>query len=56
MMTCLPTSMNSVKSLRDALRRLSQTGLAAEMLKDPQILCCLPRFDRDFIALAHPHQ
>jgi len=26
------------------------------MLKDPQILCCLPRFDRDFIALAHPHQ
>ena len=56
MTTCLPTSMNSVTSLRDALRRLSQAGIDAEMLKDPQILRCLPRFDRDFIALAHPHQ
>lgn len=56
MMTCLPISMNSVESLRAALKRLSLTGLTPEMAADPSLLRPMLRFDKDFIALAHRHQ
>ena len=56
MTTCPPISMNSVLSLRDALKHLSQAGLVAEMLRNPRILRCMQRFDSDFITLAHSHQ
>src|SRR4029079_13905422 len=56
MTTCLPISMNSVTSLRDALKHLSQAGLVAEMLSDPRIFRSMSRLASDFITLAHPHQ
>ena len=55
MTTCPQTSMNSVANLRAALTRSSQAGLEDEMLERvPE----LRRWtvDRDFAALAHPHQ
>src|SRR5262245_7291818 len=55
-MTCLPISMNSVQSLRGALKLLSQAGLTREIMADPLLLRWMLRLDRDFIALAHRHQ
>src|SRR5690242_21143293 len=50
--SCLPISMNSVTNLRDALKHLSQAGLVAEMLGEPQIFRSMPRLASDFITLA----
>src|SRR6478609_8802192 len=55
MMTCLPTSMNSVTNLRAALMRSSIAGLEGPMLSELPLRPWV-RFDRDFIALAHRHQ
>ena len=56
MTICRETSMNSVASLRAALTRSSQAGLALEMLKSMPGLTQWTRLDRDFAVLAHPHQ
>ena len=56
MTTFLPISMNSVQSLRGALKRLSQAGLTRELVADPSLHRWILRLDRDFITLAHRHQ
>src|SRR5262249_8361067 len=56
MTTCLTKSMNSVESLRAALKLSSQADLIAEMLEYPSLPRWMLRLDKDFITLAHRHQ
>jgi len=56
MPTCPPISTNSVKNLRDALMYLSLNELTREMVAEPSFHRWMPRFDKDFITLAHRHQ
>src|SRR5262245_23369017 len=56
MTTCLPISMNSVESLRAALKLSSQADLVAEMMTDPSLHRWMLRLDKDFVTLAHRHQ
>src|ERR1043165_5644481 len=55
MTTCLPTSMNSVMNLRDALELLSQAEPVEEVLAAIE-LSWLQRLGHDLAGLAHPHQ
>src|SRR6476646_7721421 len=48
--------MHSVSNLRAALTRLSQAGLTAQALAQPDLLRGAIRCDGDFIILAHAHQ
>src|SRR5262245_8150442 len=56
MTTFPPISMNSVQSLRGALKHLSQAGLTRQLVADPALHRWIRRLDRDFITLAHRHQ